>query len=178
MNLRVAASVVLWTAFTACESSTAEQAVTPSPVLNACEAPAPVVAAPAGTGLADGVTLDGAFLTASWRSNTDFQAGYPTKVPIHATDPVSLEGRRCGDGQPLRFWYHEGNPPLGALPASISKLETTGDLVAQFQPDSSPAESYTGYILFPTAGDYLLATGPPGSSGDLLVQAVVRVGSG
>ncbi len=169
------AVVILWLGFTACESSTAPPAAALSQTAIACSAPAPIVAAPAATGLADGVELADLFLTASWRSGGDFQLGYPTKVAIHASGATTLAGRRCADGRPLRFWYREGTPPLGALPAPISKLETTGDLLAQFQPDSSAAESYTGYILFPSGGDYLLTTGPPGSSGDLLLQAVVRV---
>ena len=176
MNLKVAALLVLWTAFAACESSTAPPAATPSRTAVACGEPAPVVAAPAGTGLGDGIALAGLFLTANWRSGSDFQMGYPTKVVVHATSTVSLNGSRCSDGQALRFWYREGKPPLGGLPASRSKLETTGDLAVQFQADLSPDESHGGYVLFPSAGDYSLTAGPPGSPGVLLLRVVVRVG--
>jgi hypothetical protein len=176
MSSKKSVVTILWIAIAACESTTALPQMTPTPVALACTEPASVVAAPAGISLAEGIELGNLFVTASWRSSADFQPGYPTKVAIHATDSATLSGRRCADGTPLRFWYREGTPPLGALPASVSKLETTGDLVAQLQPDSSPDESYAGYILFPEAGDYLLTTGAPGSSGDLVLQAVVRVG--
>jgi hypothetical protein len=171
LSLKIAASAMLWLALTACESS-AVQGGTPTPAPVGCPAPAPVVAAPAGTGLADGVAMADLFLTASWRSGADFQPGYPTKVAIHARGSTSLSGRRCADGLKLRFWYREGSPPLGKLPASSSTLASTGDLVAVFDPNSSPSESYTGYILFPSAGDYALMAGPPGAKG---LEAVVRV---
>ncbi|HXC78713.1 MAG TPA: hypothetical protein VNU19_16885 [Candidatus Acidoferrum sp.] len=175
MNLKLAA-LVLWTAFAACQSSTALPTTTPSRTAVACGEPAPVVAAPAGTGLGDGIALAGLFLTANWRSGSDFHNGYPTKVVVHATSTVSLYGSRCSDGQALRFWYREGNPPLGGLPASWLKLETTGDLAVQFHADSSPDESRGGYFLFPSAGDYLLTAGPPGTPGVPMLQVVVRVG--
>ena len=168
LSLKLVTCAVLWLAFTACESS---EALTPTPAAIVCPAPAPVVAAPDGTGLAEGVALGDLFLAASWRSG--FQPGYPTKVAIHTSGSVSLFGRRCADGLKLRFWYREGSPPLGNLPASSSTFASTGDLVAAFDQNSSPSESYTGYILFPSAGDYTLMAGSPG--GDVL-EAVVRVG--
>jgi hypothetical protein len=172
MTFRLISVALLTMIVAGCQSTSAPQALTPSPAPIACGEPAPVVAAPAGTGLADSIALGDLFLTASWRSGGDFQLGYPTKVAIHATDTTNLTGRRCADGRQLRFWYREGSPPLGELPAPISKLETTGDIVAQLAADATPNESHTGYILFPSAGDYALMAG---RAGGLQLEAVVRV---
>ena len=172
MTVRLISVTLLTIIVAGCESTSTPQALTPSPTPIACGEPAPVVAAPAGTGLAGGIALGDLFLTASWRSGSDFEAGYPTKVVIHATDSVSLYGRRCSNGRALRFWYREGSPPLGELPASTAKLETTGDLVAQLGADATPNESHGGYILFPSPGDYALMAG---LGGRLQLEAVARV---
>jgi len=172
VSLKLGASLMLCLALAACDSSTASPPVTPSQTAVACGEPAPIVSAPAGTGLGDGIALASLFLTATWRGGGDFEVGYPTKVVIHATSSVSLDGHRCSDGQALRFWYRGGTPPLGGLPASTSKLETTGDLVAQLGADATPDESHGGYILFPSAGDYALQAGPLGG---VQLEATVRV---
>jgi hypothetical protein len=172
MTVRLITVSLVWMIVAGCQSTSAPPLLTPTPAPIACGQPAPVVAAPAGTGLAEGIALAGLFLTASWRSGGDFQLGYPTKVAIHVTNSVTLTGRRCAGGQALRFWYREGGPPLGALPASISKLETTGDIAAQLATDATPNESHTGYILFPSPGDYALMAGPAGGT---QLEAVVRV---
>jgi hypothetical protein len=138
-----------------------------------CESLAPIAAAPAGTGLSEGVLLDHLFLTATWRDS--FRSGYPTKVAIHATAPVSLTGSRCSDGRPLRFWYRDGLPPLGQLPAPTSAIEKTGDLIATLSTDSVPNESHTGYVLFPTGGRYMISSREDGKP---LSTVVVEVTAG
>lgn len=86
---------------------------------------------------------------------------YPHKVLIYVptplATPVTLKGRRCSDGKPLRFWYRAG---VGDLPGagSATELRQTGDLVAELQagepPITHPALGYPGYILFSSSGKW------------------------
>lgn len=91
----------------------------------------------------------------------DYVPGYPTKVLIlpftSLRAAVTLQGWRCADGQPLRFWY-EGGVPLTSLPASEATMTRTGDLLATLPPQLTPSMggrmSYPGYMLFTSPGTW------------------------
>lgn len=122
-----------------------------------CGDSAPVVTAPPGTGLADGVRVGDLFITASWRVRGDFEPGIPTKAVIHATSgPITLSGFRCRDRRALRFWYGKGPLPFQP-PVDAAVLESSGDAAVRLDANPRPYESYGGYIFFPEAGKYVLA---------------------
>jgi hypothetical protein len=68
---------------------------------------------------------------------------------------LALQGWRCPDGKPLRFWYREGLP-FTEVPVSRKALETTGDLVAPLEPHNRSID-YTGYMLFTSTGTWDVA---------------------
>jgi hypothetical protein len=100
----------------------------------------------------------------------DFVPGYPTKVLIlpftSLQAAVTLQGWRCADGQPLRFWYG-GGVPFTSLPASEAVLASTGDLVATLEPQPTPSMggrmSYPGYMLFTAPGAWKVVVRRNGS---------------
>lgn len=90
-----------------------------------------------------------------------FRAGYPTKVLIGVVrrlrGPLTIRGRRCGDGRRLRFSY--GNSALDihapGPPYAISVLEHAGQASAYLkEPQPGARDFFTGYFLFPTPGKY------------------------
>jgi hypothetical protein len=89
----------------------------------------------------------------------EFKLGYPTKVVIFARRrvpaAVTLRGRRCSDGRPLRFWYGRDAQPFPALPVSEEALAARGDLVLRV-PRMPRGANTGGYMLFSSAGDWKL----------------------
>jgi len=79
----------------------------------------------------------------------DFDPKYPTKVVIQPTDPLkeplSLQGRRCLNGERLRFKYGASwNVPVATLqPAGAA--------------DTGTPVGYGGYMLFTAAGTWEIA---------------------
>jgi hypothetical protein len=138
----------------ACNVTTGPAKATTTP-RSRCEPPASIVRAPSGTGLADGVWVGSAFITASWRDGA-FQPRFPTKIVIHIDgEPITLSGFRCSDARPLHFWYDKGPPPFQP-PVEVDVLESSGDGAVLLAPDQRPDMSHGGYIFFPTAGSYAL----------------------
>jgi hypothetical protein len=91
-----------------------------------------------------------------------FQPGVPLKVgisgPQHsfARARVELTGERCSDGARLYFAYRDYQLPDGVRITERSAARF-GDAVAVFQLGRSvygQQYNYTGYMLFPTRGDY------------------------
>lgn len=105
------------------------------------------------------------------RAETAYIPGYPTKELLHLTEglesPLALQGWRCSDGRPLRFWYREGLP-FAEVPVSRKALETTGDLIAPLEPHDRSID-YTGYMLFTSTGTWDVAV----LSGDRVIGHVV-----
>ncbi|MGH3035381.1 MAG: hypothetical protein ACRDON_12625 [Gaiellaceae bacterium] len=86
--------------------------------------------------------------------------GFPTKVPIAVVEgplehSITLEGERCGGGEPLRFryrglsWYAE-KPPF-PVPMSRASMHGVGDRTGRLRagPESW---AFPGYMLFSAPG--------------------------
>jgi hypothetical protein len=96
----------------------------------------------------------------------DFDPRYPTKVVIQPIDPldvpVKLEGRRCFNGERLRFEYGASwDMPVATLtPAGVA--------------DSGMPVGYTGYMLFTAPGKWMISVssnvGTPLGSAVVMVQ--------
>lgn len=109
------------------------------------------------------------------RAQTAYIPGYPTKVLLHLTEglesPLSLQGWRCPNGRPLRFWYREGLP-FTDVPVSRRALETTGDLIAPLEPYTRSVD-YTGYMLFTSRGTWDVAVLSHGRAiGHVVIEVV------
>lgn len=95
----------------------------------------------------------------------DFDPRYPTKVVIQPIDPldasVKVEGRRCSNGERLRFEYGASwDVPVAVLtPAGLA--------------DSGMPVGYTGSMLFTAPGKWLISVSSDG--GTPLGSAVVTV---
>jgi hypothetical protein len=97
---------------------------------------------------------------------SDFDPRYPTKVVIQPIDPLDapakVEGRRCSNGERLRFEYGASwDTPVAVLtPAGVA--------------DSGMPIGYTGYMLFTAAGKWMISVtsngGTPLGSAVLMVQ--------
>jgi len=78
-----------------------------------------------------------------------FDPRYPTKVVIQPIDPlatsVKVEGRRCSNGERLRFEYGASwDTPIAVLaPAGAA--------------DNGTPIGYTGYMLFTAAGKWVVS---------------------
>jgi hypothetical protein len=111
------------------------------------------------------------------RAETAYLRGYPTKELLHLTEgvesPLSLQGWRCPDEKPLRFWYREG-PPFAEVPVPRNALETTGDLIARLEPHDRSID-YTGYMLFTSTGIWDIAVL---SEGRVTGHVVIKVIAG
>ena len=111
------------------------------------------------------------------RAETAYVPGYPTKVRLRLTEELgsslALQGWRCADEKPLRFWYRE-DLPFVDVPVSRKALETTGDLVASLEPHDRPID-YTGYMLFTSTGKWDIAVL---SRGRAIGHVVIRVVAG
>ncbi len=105
----------------------------------------------------------------------DFRPGVPRKVPIQPRvaleTPVTLQGWRCSDGHPLRFWYRQRGDPYWELQHGKT-LETLGDVIATLEPAGVSEASevvdasgevhkrfagpigYGGYLLFTCPGKW------------------------
>jgi hypothetical protein len=92
-------------------------------------------------------------------AQSDFTAGYPTKVVLSRDRRraprarLMLRGFDCATGMSLRFWYREGAPP-GRLPASKRYFERVGTLAVVLPRGVSHRG---GYMLFTEAGRWKLA---------------------
>jgi len=85
--------------------------------------------------------------------------------------PLSLQGWRCPDGKPLRFWYREGLP-FAEVPVSRKALETTGDLIAPLEPHDRSID-YTGYMLLTSTGTWDVAVFSNGRAiGHVVIEVV------
>jgi len=106
------------------------------------------------------------FARSSGRAFVAFGAGRPTKVLISFTrviegETVELRGQDCSSGRDLRFCY-DGSRCLGkAAGVTLQKVELGG-------------LNYTGYMLFPAAGNYRLQVT---QGAQQLGEAVVHVRS-
>jgi hypothetical protein len=95
----------------------------------------------------------------------DFDPRYPTKVVIQPIDPldapVKVEGRRCSNGERLRFEYGASwDMPVAILtPAGVA--------------DSGMPVGATGYMLFTAPGKWMISVSSNG--GTPLGSAVVMV---
>ena len=80
-------------------------------------------------------------------ARTPLRLGYPAKVLAaveqRLAQPVTLRGRRCDDGRPLRFLPH--GFPWRSLPVSIHALQTTGDFETRLAPGRPPQIRPLGY---------------------------------
>jgi hypothetical protein len=107
-----------------------------------------------------------------------FRQGYPLKVLIGAARPLrrplTIRGRRCTDGVPLRFYYEHGTSVgIAALIArkhSPAVVERAGQAQAYLKPYPGSHDFWPGAFLFPTAGKYLVKLYAGGS---LLDTAVI-----
>ncbi len=87
----------------------------------------------------------------------------PTKVLIHVRRPlrapITLRGRRCSDGRPLRFFYRNVGD-LRDLPQAgpAVDLQRMGDRVAALAagepPITVPGLGFPGYMLFSGPGKW------------------------
>jgi hypothetical protein len=95
---------------------------------------------------------------------TEYLPGYATKVVIVAAKPfdkmLTLHGRRCADGAPLRF--ATGNPfALSSTPAPSDVFAAAGYEPPTIQPMSFLANGVVmgvgpSYMLFTSSGKWLL----------------------
>jgi hypothetical protein len=110
---------------------------------------------------------------------------HPTKVLIQAPRPltsaVSLRGRRCADGRPVRFWYRGGVVPLPQNPATAAQLARAGDRIARLRPGEArpsdpggPRTDYRGYILFYSPGHWVVTARQGGRLVGTVIFEVVR----
>lgn len=98
----------------------------------------------------------------------DFDARLPTKVLIQTiaalSAPIRIEGRRCSNGERLRFEYGASwNTPVAVLMPVDSTLE------------GKPVD-YTGYMLFTAPGKWIISVS--GNDGSAIGSAIVLVQSG
>lgn len=98
-----------------------------------------------------------------------YRDGHPTKVIVGTvrtlTEPATLTGASCTTGAPLHFFYARKPTDRlvidGTIPGETTKryseqaLETAGQAMALFAPQAAHTE-YTGYIIFPRRGTYLV----------------------
>lgn len=90
-----------------------------------------------------------------------YATGFPTQVVIRGRMPrkssLTLRGYACDSGLPLRFWYRSDTLtfPLG-FPATEDELQQKGDLSVLFPVTKKVRGTYSGYMLFWTAGDWRL----------------------
>jgi hypothetical protein len=87
-------------------------------------------------------------------------------VQVASAPAFTIQGHRCADGHPLRFSYR-GLPPLTTpadgirTPIPSSVMETAGEAVVPFDAyeNTTPGSHFfTGYMLFTSAGDWLIET--------------------
>lgn len=96
---------------------------------------------------------------------SDFDPRYPTKVVIQPIDPldapVKVEGKRCSNGERLRFEYGASwDMPVALLtPAGVA--------------DNGMPVGYTGYMLFTAPGKWMISVSS--NAGNLIGSAVVLV---
>ncbi|MGI8609241.1 MAG: hypothetical protein ACR2MY_08465 [Candidatus Dormibacteria bacterium] len=101
----------------------------------------------------------------------DYSPGEPTKVLIHPNPgphpEVQIRGTECASGRALHFCYQQGSCGFTGQPVSESDLEARGDAVVKIAKDQ-PGD-YTGYMLFPRRGNYLIRV----QQADLLLGSVI-----
>ncbi len=90
----------------------------------------------------------------------DYTAGRPTKVVIHR-DPelkqtVELVGTECSTETPLHFCYQQDNCGLVGQSFTADQLARLGNDRVSIAPIAGGGD-YTGYMLFPRTGSYLLS---------------------
>lgn len=96
---------------------------------------------------------------------SNYDPRYPTKMVIQPieplTAPVKVEGRRCSNGERLRFEYGASwDTPVAVLtPAGAA--------------DNGTPVGYTGYMLFTAPGKWMISVTRNG--GQLMESAVVMV---
>lgn len=145
-----------------------------APTAIACGDPTPVVKLGSGYAAPAGPLLFAGRFRGGRAEITDFKPG-PYKVPIHPQTaleaPVTMQGWRCSDGHPLRFWYKDRGDPFWEI--QHESLETVGDLIATLEPAGVSASDqvvdplgevhtrlggirigYGGYILFTSPGTW------------------------
>src|SRR4051812_10867900 len=94
------------------------------------------------------------------QAQDQFKPGYPSKVLLGPrrrwVGGLSLRGRRCSDGRPLRFAYDETAFPLPPPPLSQEDFARAGTLVARLAPPPRhwplSGFGYAGYMLFSDEG--------------------------
>jgi hypothetical protein len=96
---------------------------------------------------------------------SNYDPRYPTKVVIQPIEPlnapVKVEGRRCSNGERLRFEYGASwDTPVAVLgPAGAA--------------DNGTPVGYTGYMLFTAPGKWMISV--TGNDGQLIESGVVMV---
>jgi hypothetical protein len=89
-----------------------------------------------------------------WLAIYPFQPGYPTKTIVMSQRrigrPIAIRGWNCISGNPLRFWYREGEPFL-QVPVTALTLRRRGDFRVRFGPWPTGAMR-GGYSMFWRAG--------------------------
>jgi hypothetical protein len=111
---------------------------------------------------------------------SDYLPGYPTKVLIQPVEsfatPITVQGWRCANGSPMRFWYHGGSP-FASVPVTPQALASTGDSALTLQPTAATSTSglllaYTGYMHFTATGTWKISVSQGGRQ---LGSAILRV---
>lgn len=144
----------------------------------ACGSPSRVASfGKAGRGAALG-PLVLAFNDGTGRAAKTYVTGFPTGVVIRGRmarrSDLTLRGYNCDSGLPLRFWYR--NEPLTfplGFPTTEEKLQQKGDQSVRFPATKKLGGTYSGYMLFWTAGDWRLVLS--GAGGTTVGSVVVRV---
>lgn len=102
-------------------------------------------------------------------------------VQVASAPAFTIQGHRCPDGHPLRFSYR-GLPPVttsaGGTRTPIPSIvfETEGEAVVPFDAydNTTPGSHFfPGYMLFTSAGDWLIET--RGGDDKVLGTAVLEV---
>jgi hypothetical protein len=129
-----------------------------------------------------GLTLGPLLIPAFSRSDVaqvHFKPGYPTKVLLiptrRWTGKLVLRGARASDGRILRFAYQDHRLPRPPYPAE--DMGRLGTAVVRLRPPPSPLPpigqwGYTGYMLFPDAGDWRIQARRDGRRVGAIVVAV------
>jgi hypothetical protein len=102
-------------------------------------------------------------------------------VQVASAPAFTIQGHRCSDGHPLRFSYR-GLPPVTTsadgirTPIPSIVMETEGEAIVPFDAyeNTTPGSHFfTGYMLFTSAGDWLIETRD--MSDKVLGTAVLRL---